>query len=427
MSVTNGSGRKLLASRAMKLRMGTACVVLLAVGAWLRPQTAAPLSPPEERPAPLLEEQVQQRAAAPFRGVEDAVARLPVRGVGVRPGQSRDGISSDFRAPTSPASPAYGVAVSESYVVSHVAALSAGRPPVIVTGAGVDVETTVAAFDRATGLLLLATARPAGAIPIFSDSSARPGALVIAAARTASEDVAIPLFITTVTAERYGVGGIGEGPAPGLPIYNLDGALLAVSAGNGTAWRIRHALDRLLPRAATASLPSSIGVAVQILTGDLAEAFATTGLAIVDVAPGSPAAAAGLEPGDVIVGVGAVASDSSALATALAALPPEVPARLSLRRGRRESAVTVTPAFAHELAALARPSPAADGLPALSLFGADALAAADVPSDALAIMVNGRRAAAALTPRDARRGTGAALVLFEHRGQRFFARVGGTR
>lgn len=411
----------------MKLRIGAACVAVLLIGAWLRPRAAAPLTPPEELPAPLLEEQVQQRAVPPFRGIAEAVARLPVRGIAVHRDTAAPLVRSDFGDPIAPAPPVFAVAVSETHVLTHAAALAGGRPPVLTTAAGTQLPTSIVAFDTSTDLVLLSTASPAAAIPIFANAIAQPGALVVGAARSHTADVAVPLFITSVTAGQYGVSGAATDAPPGLPIYDLDGGLLAVSAGNGTAWRIRYALDRLLSQAATASLPSSIGIAFQVIDTPLAAAIGATGLAVVDVAAGGPADEAGIEVGDVIIGVGAPPADGgSTLTAALAALPAGVPAPLVLRRGQRETTVTVTPALAHEMA----PAPdaaVAAGPRAGALFNSEALAVAAVPADATVVRINGRDVdSTAQAARNVRQAKGAALVLLEHRGRRFFAAIGTT-
>ena len=420
------SERKLLASPWTKLRIGGACGALLIVGAWLRPQTAAPLAPPEERPAPLLEQQVQQRDPAPFRGIEDAITRLPARGLAVRASASPS-VTNDFRHAAAPTPPVFGVAVSNSHVLTHAAALTDGRAPALITADGRELPTTIAAFDTATGMVLLGTPSAAGPLPIFADTPSQPGALVVGAARWGAEDVAIPVFITAVTAERYGVGGNGADPPAGLPIYNLDGGLLAVSAGNGIAWRIRHVLDRLLPRAATGSLPSSIGIAYQVIGERLADAFDATGLAVVDVAPGGPADAAGVQIGDVIVAIGDVKEAGGNLVPALTALPAAEAVDLSLRRGRRVVTVTVTPAFAHDVMTL-EPAFPAPRPSARELFDHDALTAAGIAGDAAVLMIDGRRVdSGASTARLQRTLKRPALLLLEHRGRRFFATVDGGR
>jgi hypothetical protein len=419
---------KLLASPWTKLRIGGACAALLILGAWLRPQTAAPLTPPEERPAPLLEEQVQQRPAADFRGIEAAVAGLPVRGVVAQPATSAPAMGGDFGGPVPQAPPVFAVAVSDSHVVTHVAALTGGKPPTVINAGGARIPTSIAAFDTVTRLVLLNSPTPVAASPTFAEAIPQPGSLVVGAARSPSLDMAIPLFITSVTADRYGLSGIAESAPPGLPVYNLDGGLLALSAGDGTAWRIRYALDRLLSQAATRSLPSSIGIAFQVLAEPLATAIGAAGLAIVDVAPGGPGDAAGLAIGDVITGIGkpstAVGADP---ATALAALPAGTPVEVSLRRGRRDLTVPVTPAFAHEMAALT-PGPSAAGPRAGVVFDPEALAAASVPAGAVVMMINGRTVtSAAQAARVLRPITGAVVVLLDHRGRRFFARMDGGR
>jgi hypothetical protein len=419
-----GAQRKLLGSLRVKLRIAAACVALLILGAWLRPRTAAPLTPPEERPAPLLEEQVQQRAAAEFRGIEAAVAQLPARGVVVQPATRPPQIRGDFGAPMPHTPPVFAVAVSDSHVVTHAAALSGGKPPTITAADGTQRPTSIAAFDTATRLLLLNSPSAVAASPEFADAVPQPGSLVVGAARSPSVDMAIPLFITSVTAERYGLSGIAQSTPPGLPIYHLDGGLLAVSAGDGTAWRIRYALDRLLSQAAATALPSSIGIAFQVIGEPLAAAMGATGLAIVAVAPGGPGDAAGVEIGDVITRIGAASTAAGAeLATALASLPVGLPVPISLRRGRGDLAVSVTPAFAHELAALAPDSTAA-GPRAGVVFDPRALAPASVPADAVVVMIHGRPvSSAAQAARLLRPISGPVVALLDVRGRRFFASI----
>ena len=417
--------RKLLGSLPVKLRIAAACVALLLLGAWLRPRTAAPLTPTQERPAPLLEEQVQQRAAADFRGIEAAVARLPVRGVVLQRHRREPAIGTDFDAPLPVAPPVFAVAVSDSHAVMHVAALSGGGPPTITTADGAQVPTSIAAFDTTTALVLLTSPTPVAPLPVFADAIAQPGSLVVGAARSNTTDVAVPLFITSVAAERYGVSGMAHSAPPGLPIYDLEGGLLGVSAGDGTVWRIRYALDRLLSQAATTSLPSSIGVTFQVIRDPLAAAIGTTGLAIVDVAPGGPADVAGLQIGDVLTRVGsAPTADRGDLTSALAALPAGTPVPLVVRRGLRDITVIATPAFAHDMAALTSRATTASGPRAGVLFETRALDAASVPVDAVVMRINGRTVTS--TPqatRQLRQIKGSALALLEHRGRRFFASI----
>jgi YD repeat-containing protein len=319
-------------------------------------------------------------------------------------------IGGDFgdTAPMDP--PVFAVAVSDSHVLTHAAALAGGRPPTLTNADGVQLPAAVAAFDVTTDMVLLSSPSPAPVIPSFADAIAAPGALVVGAARSNTRDVAIPLFITSVTAHAYGLGGSSNTAPPGLPIYDVDGRLLAVSAGDGTAWRIRYALDRLLAQAATGGLPSAIAVTYQVIDEPLAPAFGATGLAIVDVAPGGPADAAGVHIGDVITAIGPEPAAGGDLTSALAALRPGTPVPMSLRRAGKDLAVTVTPALAHEMVAIeSDPSPAA-GPPAHTLFPREALAAAAVPATATVI-------------RELRPVKGITILLLEHRGRRFFAAI----
>lgn len=413
---------KLLAAPGTKLRIAAASLVLLTVGAWFRPQTAAPLVTPPERPAPLLEEQVQQRAAttATFRGVEDVVGRLPARGIALVPSGGGRRVTSDFADATREEPQGFGVVVSDAHVVTHVSGLAGSRSAAIAAPDGQPLEAAVTAFDTATGMVLLSTAATAGPLPVFADAAAQPGALVVAAARGNGHDVAVPVFITSVSADRYGISSAVL-PA-GMPIYNLDGALLAVGSGDGHAWRIRHVLDRLLSRAAVAEVPSSIGIAFQAVDGALAEAFGAGGLGVLGVVPGGPADVAGLQPGDLITAVeGAGDGD---LASTLPALSRDVPAALSIRRGRQPLSLSVTPATAHEIAARAGGRAESTGPDAGLLFTAEALGAAAVPPQAAVLMINGRGVTSRTqAARDLRRARGAAIVLLQHRGQRFFAAI----
>jgi hypothetical protein len=272
-------------------------------------------------------------------------------------------------------------------------------------------------------MVLLRSPAPAAPAPPLAGAVPSLGSLVIGAARSRTIDVAIPLFITAISAQSYGVGGSANGAPPGLPIFNLDGGLIGVSAGNGTAWRIRYVLDRLLPQTTGGSPPSSIGISFQAIAEPLATAMGTQGLAILDVVPGGAADAAGIQRGDVITAVGTESgADNADLAAALAALPAGTPASLSLRRGSRQSSVTVTPAFAHEMIG-ARLDPTPPTAPrARTLFNSNALAAASVSPDAVVLMIDGRAITSTVQgARDLRRAKAGAVALVDDHGRRFFA------
>lgn len=415
---------KLLGTGRIKVRIVGACVALLAIGAWLRPETAAPLAPPQERPAPLLEEQVQQRAVTAFRGIEDAVMRLPARGVAVLAVNTPGTIGTDFSGVLNARPAAYGVAVSDAYVLTDASALTGARSTIVATASGAPVEATVAAFDPGTSLVLMTTSSPAAPAPVFADAAATTGALAVAAAQWNGREVAVPVFISSVSFDRYGIGGTVASLAAGLPIYNLDGELLAISSGDGSAWRIRHALNRLLPAAAAGVMPASTGIAFQVVDVALAGAFGGIGLAVISVVADGPADVAGLHAGDLITGIDGAPSDAGGdLAAAMAALPVGAPVSLSILRGGTPLSIAVTPAPAYEVAALAR-RPAPSGPVARRLFAPAALSAAAVPPEAVVLMINGLGVTSPeQAARDLQRLRGAATVLLEHRGQKFFAAI----
>jgi serine protease Do len=89
-----------------------------------------------------------------------------------------------------------------------------------------------------------------------------------------------------------------------------------------------------------------LGVTVQGVTSDLAKSLGLNevrGALVSGVNPGSPAAGAGLERGDVIVAFnGHPVSDSNSLRNMVAATPPHTTATLQVVRNRREQTLTAT-------------------------------------------------------------------------------------
>src|SRR5205085_11608719 len=100
----------------------------------------------------------------------------------------------------------------------------------------------------------------------------------------------------------------------GGPLLDIRGRLIGINTaihrdaqGIGFAipiWRVRNVVDQILTHGSV--LPTWIGLEVQELTNDLAVHFgvrAGSGVLVHGVEPGSPAAAAGLETGNVIARV----------------------------------------------------------------------------------------------------------------------------
>jgi len=417
--MTTPSGAKLLAGFKIKGRLALVCVVLLAVGAWLRPpERPGALAATQERPAPLLEERVERREAPRPRGLDDFAPQILARGVAISTVDLIPPVSDDFGG--GPArGEAFGVAIAGEYLLTHEAALGGAAAATVTVAPSVGAVATVVAFDPPTGLVLLrvnATLQAA----IIATVTPAPGVLAAAAASISGREVLVPVFITSVGTNRWDVSA-GAGLAAGMPIFNVAGDLLAVAAGGGAAAPVGDALPRLRAIAGGQPAPSSIGIAYQAIDERLRGRFGDTGVIVVSVVAGGPADRAGIREGDVLVSAGAGAITGTNAARTLSALPPAKTVEIQLRRDQRMETVSVTPDSAYTVRALAR-APSADSVAARALFPPAALASGGVPDHAMVVSIDGRpvtteRQAA----RDLSRSRGDVAVLLDARGRRFFA------
>jgi S1-C subfamily serine protease len=298
-----------------------------------------------------------------------------------------------------------------------------------VTAAGSALDARVAAYDPATGLVLLETGPPGGTPVPISESGERAGALAVATATWDSREIVAPLFVS-----RSGDGGYtvaaGQDLPPGLPVFTADGALLAVLGGQDRprqALAAAQAVARLTALAAAGTMAGSIGIAVQDIPAALTAAFGDTGVVVTRVVSGGPADQAGLAAGDVLLGIGGTDLASAAAAPdALRAGTPGSPMALRIRRDGRERGVQVTPAPAFAVAALARGErlePPA-GVHARSVLSRAAADQAGLPESSRVLAVNGTPVAArAAVDRMLLRARAPLPVLVEHEGRRYFAAV----
>lgn len=125
-----------------------------------------------------------------------------------------------------------------------------------------------------------------------------------------------------------------------LPETETDGLGRAVPARE--AWPVLLAL-----REGRGPARAWLGVGCQHVSLELAHAFAlprAQGALVIRIEPGSPAARAGLERGDVIVALdGQPLEDPTALETAMRRLRPGQPAKLEIFRQGRPMALTIHP------------------------------------------------------------------------------------
>jgi S1-C subfamily serine protease len=330
----------------------------------------------------------------------------------------------------------FGVVVTpQGDVLTHAAALGGRAALTVQTPAGALIEAALVAYEPETGLAMLRTP-PDGAVPMapIAPGRAQPGTLVAAVAQWDGRGLALPAYVTTEGPEGYVISPTAGALAPGAPIYDMDGQLVAVAADSAAAdvaYPAREAVDRLTTRIATGrGRESSIGLALQALAGGLETVFGDSGVLVSDVVEGAPADRGGIRPGDVVLDVGGTPVDSIDTARrAIGMLPDGTPAALRVLRGGRVQMLQVDVATAFEIATLAQAagSGASAAAPeARSLFSDEQLRAAGIPPSAHVLEINGRAPPApAQVARELRRTETPALVYLHHEGQRFFVPVGG--
>lgn len=426
---------KLLASAGVKVRLAAAGLAFLVLGALSAPSARqSTLQTPAARPTPLLVEQAQQReAAAPFRGVSEIADVVRTYGVAVLPPDGAvSPVWSDYARAARPAPPAgFGVWISASQVMTHARALG-GRLTLRVTDAeGQTFEAAVAAYDVPTDLVLL-DVRDAQAVPArIAAVPAAAGALGAGVVRYQGRDLVLPMFFAGLEDERYSTSGESTFGRPGLPVFNIDGDLVAVAAGDAAAREAVAAgrvAGRLIAQAAQGLRPS-LGLALQPIPPAVRSQFGDAGVLVASVVPGGPADAAGVSPGQILLSVGdQPVGNVDEVASVTGSLAIGRPARLALAAGRRRVTLDVTPASVYEVASLSRRGAGeVTGVPAADLLDAADLAGAGIPADALVVGIDGRPVtSAAQGVRERRRARRPYLVHLHHDGVWFFAGVGAA-
>jgi serine protease Do len=430
--------QKLLAGGPLKIQIGIGSFLILTIGAWLAPRaTQRTLSAPEERAAPLIEEQVQLRTASrTFTGVQDVGVQVRSHGVAIPAAavptpSTRSDYSDGRTAP--PRIAGFGVFVSDAGVLTHASALDGRTTMPLVTAGGRSVDGAVIAYEPATGLVLLRTEAIGIPAPILTAAAPSAGALVVAAVRWDQREIAAPLFVTDVGGDRFMLGTAGADLLPGMPVYTMAGELFAIAGpdeGQLRAIPAREGAERLLARAASGERLSSFGVAVQALDEQLASVFGESGVVITNVVPGGPAELAGVQAADVLLTVGGVEVNTpDAAMDALSATGVGTATRLGLRRERRLLEVEAAPAAAYEVAALARAiERGAPALEARAALTPTQLEAGGVPPTARVVAVDGEAVTSrAQLQRVLLAARAPVPVLLRHEGRQFFAAIEPAR
>jgi serine protease Do len=303
---------------------------------------------------------------------------------------------SDFMDPAPEATVGgFGAFVSDTQILTHANALAGQTTVQILLADTRRLSARLAAYDPASGLVLLQT-EPSGVTPAAL-ALERPatGTLAVAVGPTDGSDLAAPMFLSSVAPDHY-ILGAGESVLAGMPVYAQSGDLIAIAEGGGrrVAFPAWTAASQLIARAAAGEQLTSVGVVLQTLTEPLSRVYGERGALICEVVEGGPADAAGLQAGDVLLMVGDGEVDTVDAATRLlsAAAVGEA-TTIRVRRAGRERTVEVRPALAFAVAALAQTRAGGDAgtaRPASQVLPAGVMARSAIPPSARVVSLDGR-------------------------------------
>ncbi len=275
--------------------------------------------------------------------------------------------ASPMPAPT-PRGQGTGVIVDADGIIATNNHVVAGAQRLEVTlQDGRKLSAEVVGADPETDLALLRVqAKELPAARLGDSTLLEPGDWVVAVGNPFGLDHTVTVGVVSATG-RSGIGvasyedfiqtdaAINPGNSGG-PLLNLDGEVIgintAIRTSNGGSDGISFAipsatLARVLPELVADGRVSRgwLGITLQPLTPELARSFgleSASGALISEVQPDTPAAAAGLRPGDVVLSVqGKDVRNHRELSEAVAALDPGTEAELVLLRKGKRQGVTV--------------------------------------------------------------------------------------
>jgi len=303
-----------------------------------------------------------------------------------------------------------GLIVTNNHVVEDVEKIE------VVFSDGTRSQAEIVGTDPKTDIALIRAKAKRTYVPLrLGDSDALlPGDWVIAIGNPFGLDHTVTVGIVSATGRDIGQGpyddfiqtdaAINPGNSGG-PLLNLAGEVIGInSAINPQANTIGFAVPINMAKEILPQLEANgrvvrgwLGVGVQPVTPDLADALGLEtqeGALVSQVTPGSPAAEAGLERGDVIVRLaGRPVERMRELPRAVAATPPGTKVELEvIHNGKRETK-TVKIAELEEETAPAT-APAEDDGQGSTAFGFDI---SDVPSELRQQLGLGREEGALIT------------------------------
>jgi S1-C subfamily serine protease len=255
------------------------------------------------------------------------------------------GSAKTFQVRFSNASPTYPATLVGSYVPDDLAVIRVQHAPALTPATFGDSSKV------AVGAIVLAMGNPLGL------SSSVTNGIVSAVGRTVAEPVSADSPGATLPNVIQTSASINPGNSGGA-LVDLTGAVIGIPTlaatdpqlGGGAAPGIGFAIPANLVKdiagqlvqngRVTDSHRAALGVTVTTVTDTTGQ---PTGVGVVSVTPGGPAASAGLQAGDVITSIaGQQVTDTTSLSAVLAGLRVGQAVPVTVERGNGQRTITVT-------------------------------------------------------------------------------------
>ncbi len=255
---------------------------------------------------------------------------------------------------------------SDGYIVTNHHVVDGAIKVEIVTGSGGIMQARIVGTDPSTDLALLKVegGKPFPYVPL-GRTEVKPGDWVIAIGNPFGLGGTVTAGIVSARGRDIGLGAydnfvqidapVNKGNSGG-PAFNQAGEVIGVNTAifspSGGSAGIAFAIPAKTVESVIAQLKSKgrvrrgwLGVQVQPVTPELADSLGlkeAKGALVSVPSPGSPAEAAGIQRGDVIVKIADEdVKDSRDLARKIAAAAPETPVKIAVERGGKRQVLEV--------------------------------------------------------------------------------------